>query len=106
MPLSTTAKFVVQMLTGIGIEECEHVAEIRQIEPSGHECPACKEAGERWVHLRMCMSCGYIGCCDSSPSMHMRAHAEQTGHPIIRSIEGRESWLWCYSHERLVRRKF
>lgn len=105
MPLSTTVKFVVQMLTGIGVQECEHMGEITPVEPSTHECAECRAAGARWVHLRMCMTCGFVGCCDSSPLMHMRAHAEQTGHPIIRSIEGKESWLWCYPHERLVRPK-
>jgi uncharacterized UBP type Zn finger protein len=105
MPLFTDIKFVVQMMTGIGVRECEHVSEMNQVESSIHECVDCKEAGTRWVHLRMCMTCGYVGCCDSSPLTHMRAHVESTGHPIARSIEGKESWLWCYPHERLIRRK-
>ena len=105
MPLSTTVKFVIQMLTGIGVHECEHVDQMNPVEPSSDECAGCKAAGTKWVHLRMCMTCGYVGCCDSSPLRHMRTHIEQTGHPIARSIEGNESWLWCYPHKRLVRRK-
>ena len=105
MSIQTNLKFVGQMLTGIGIHECKHVSEIKPVETTTHECADCKAAGAEWVHLRMCMTCGYIGCCDSSSLRHMRTHAEQTGHPIIRSIEDNESWLWCYPHERLIRRK-
>lgn len=104
MSLRNTLKFVGQMLTGVGVRGCDHMKEIASIEPSTRECAACLAAGVRWVHLRMCMTCGYAGCCDSSPLTHMRAHVDETGHPIVRSIEGNESWLWCYPHDRLVRR--
>ena len=52
--------------------------------------------GSTWVHLRMCMSCGKIGCCDSSPNRHATHHANESGHPIIRSAEPGEDWSWCY----------
>jgi uncharacterized UBP type Zn finger protein len=52
---------------------------------------------ERWVHLRMCLACGHVGCCDSSPGKHATRHFETTGHPLMRSIERGESWLWCYA---------
>jgi uncharacterized UBP type Zn finger protein len=59
-------------------------------------CEACLEIGSTWVHLRMCMSCGKIGCCDSSPNRHATRHAGESGHPIIRSAEPGEDWSWCY----------
>jgi uncharacterized UBP type Zn finger protein len=106
VPFRTTLKFAGQFLSGIGVHECEHVSEMISVEPpDARECAGCRAAGKKWVHLRMCMTCGYVGCCESSSLSHMRAHAEQTGHPIARSIERWESWLWCYKHERLVRRR-
>lgn len=106
MALATNLKFVAQMLTGLGVRDCEHVGQLGNVEPpSIPECDDCKAAGTDWVHVRMCMSCGYVGCCDSSSLAHMRAHAGSTGHPLARSIEGKESWVWCYPHERLVRRR-
>lgn len=105
MPVISTLKFIGQMLTGIRIAPCEHLEEVRITDPTTDECAACAAASEDWVHLRMCLVCGYVGCCDSSRLKHMTGHVEQTGHPIARSIERRESWVWCYPHERLVRRK-
>ena len=62
-------------------------------------CEECLKTGDRWVHLRMCQSCGKIGCCDSSPNRHATAHNHETGHPIIRSAEPGEEWSWCYADE-------
>ena len=62
-------------------------------------CEECLKTGGRWLHLRMCMSCGAIGCCDSSPNRHARRHAGETGHPIIRSAEPGEDWSWCFVDE-------
>lgn len=61
MPTFTPLKFIGQMLTGIGIHECEHVSEMNPVEALTHECADCKAAGAKWVHLRMCMTCGYVG---------------------------------------------
>lgn len=105
MPLLTTLRFVGQMLFGIGIQECEHLREVAAHEPAAHECADCIAAGAKWFHLRMCATCGYVGCCDSSSLKHMTSHAAETGHPVARSIEGKESWAWCYFHDRLVSRK-
>jgi hypothetical protein len=58
-------------------------------------CEDCLAIGGRWVHLRMCMSCGKIGCCDSSPNRHASKHARVDGHPILRSAEPGEDWSWC-----------
>ena len=62
-------------------------------------CEECLKTGDTWVHLRMCMTCGEIGCCDSSPNRHARRHAAATGHPIVRSAEPGEEWSWCFVDE-------
>ena len=65
-------------------------------------CPDCLDAGrDVWAHLRMCLECGHVGCCDSSPYKHATAHHEATGHPVMRSFEPGESWRWCYVDRRL-----
>ena len=62
-------------------------------------CEECLKTGDTWVHLRMCMTCGEIGCCDSSPNRHARRHTAATGHPIGRSAEPGEEWSWCFVDE-------
>ncbi|MEV4314124.1 UBP-type zinc finger domain-containing protein [Actinocrispum sp. NPDC049592] len=62
-------------------------------------CEDCLKVGGRWVHLRLCLACGHVGCCDSSPAKHASAHAAESGHPVIRSFEPGETWRWCYVHE-------
>ena len=59
-------------------------------------CAECLEGGTPWCHLRICLECGHVGCCDSSPRQHASAHARETGHPIIRSVQPGEDWSWCY----------
>jgi uncharacterized UBP type Zn finger protein len=59
-------------------------------------CAECLEAGTPWCHLRICLECGHVGCCDSSPSKHATAHARETAHPLIRSVQPGEDWSWCY----------
>jgi uncharacterized UBP type Zn finger protein len=66
-------------------------------------CEECLATGGRWVHLRMCQSCGHIGCCDNSPGRHATGHHHATGHPIIRSVEPGEDWSWCYLDELMFR---
>ncbi|MDI9918899.1 UBP-type zinc finger domain-containing protein [Rhodococcus sp. IEGM 1379] len=62
-------------------------------------CQECAELGEdTWSHLRICLSCGHVGCCDSSPHQHATNHFQETGHPVMRSHEPGESWRWCYVH--------
>lgn len=78
---------------------CTHIAFIRDVDPSANGCADCLAIGSWWVHLRMCMTCGHVGCCDSSPNLHASAHARTTDHPIIRSLESGEDWLWCYIDE-------
>ena len=62
-------------------------------------CEECLKIGSRWVHLRMCMTCGKIGCCDASPNRHARTHAAEDDHPIARSAEPGEEWSWCFVDE-------
>jgi predicted ester cyclase len=75
---------------------CGHLASANVFEPSTDECAQCVAAGGFWPALRMCLVCGFVGCCDTSVSKHMRQHYEATGHPIFRSIRLREGWTWCY----------
>ena len=75
---------------------CTHVTEVQGVTPSGDGCVECLAAGGRWVHLRVCMTCGHVGCCDSSPSKHATAHFHTTDHPLIQSYEPGEAWWWCY----------
>jgi len=78
------------------IRACGHVAEHGALQPASATCQACGPDGHLAVKLRMCLTCGTVGCCDSSPQRHARGHFEATGHPLIRSIEPGESWAWCY----------
>jgi uncharacterized UBP type Zn finger protein len=79
--------------------ECTHTEWIHDVTPSAEGCEDCLRIGGFWVHLRMCMTCGHVGCCDSSPNKHASLHARGSGHPIVRSIEPGENWLWCYIDE-------
>jgi uncharacterized UBP type Zn finger protein len=80
-------------------ETCTHLDQVRDVAPGAEGCEECLAAGGRWVHLRMCMSCGHIGCCDSSPGRHATAHHRGSAHPLIRSFEPGEDWWWCYADE-------
>lgn len=79
---------------------CAHLDQIRQVTPSSFEgCSDCLASGGQWVHLRLCLTCGRVGCCDSSPNRHASKHAAEHGHPLISSFEPREGWSWCYVDE-------
>ncbi|HTK62765.1 MAG TPA: UBP-type zinc finger domain-containing protein [Pseudonocardia sp.] len=75
---------------------CAHLEAVNDVRPGDEGCHECLQAGGRWVHLRMCVSCGHIGCCDSSPGKHATGHYRQTEHPLVRSFEPGEDWFWCY----------
>ncbi len=75
---------------------CSHIDQIRDVEPSAPGCEECLASGSYWVHLRICLSCGHIGCCDSSPNKHATKHFHTTRHAIIQSFEPGEDWRWCY----------
>lgn len=76
--------------------ECTHLNQIKVTHTNKHYCEDCVKTGDAWVHLRMCLTCGHVGCCDSSPNRHATKHYMAINHPLIRSIEPGESWLWCY----------
>lgn len=78
------------------VRECSHLDTIAHTTTARTECRRCVEEGTTTVHLRMCLVCGEPGCCDSSEGRHARRHFEETGHVLIRSIEPRERWVWCY----------
>jgi len=75
---------------------CSHLDQISDVSPSAEGCEDCLRIGSEWLHLRLCMSCGHVGCCDQSPKRHARAHARKTKDPIIRSLEPDEDWMYCY----------
>lgn len=75
---------------------CQHLDQIQAVVPSANGCEECLETGDTWVHLRLCMTCGHVGCCDDSKNKHATRHFMQTGHPIIKSFEPGEEWGWCY----------
>jgi uncharacterized UBP type Zn finger protein len=82
---------------------CTHLDQIVPVAPETlGECPECVAAGGTWVHLRACLGCGHVGCCDSSPARHATAHFHATGHPVMRSIEPGEHWGYCFPDELLV----
>jgi hypothetical protein len=80
---------------------CTHLdrIELVQLPESIEGCEDCLRMGGSWVHLRMCQTCGHVGCCDSSPNRHASAHARDEEHPIVRSAERGENWSWCYVDE-------
>jgi uncharacterized UBP type Zn finger protein len=82
---------------------CAHLDRIQDVTPDSTEgCTDCLAIGSRWVHLRMCLSCGHVACCDSSPNRHATAHSTATTHPVIRSMEPGEDWRWCYVDRTVV----
>ena len=82
---------------------CEHLDHIVPVTPSADGCEDCLKIGGRWVHLRMCQTCGKVGCCDSSPHRHATTHHHESGHPVVRSVEPGEDWSWCYPDELMFR---
>jgi uncharacterized UBP type Zn finger protein len=79
---------------------CSHLDQIRDVTPDPPDgCKECLELDDSWVHLRICLTCGHVGCCDNSRNRHATKHFHATGHPIIRSFEPGETWAWCYVDE-------
>jgi uncharacterized UBP type Zn finger protein len=78
---------------------CAHFDQIRDVTPQTDGCEECLAAGTEWVHLRLCMFCGHVGCCDDSPHRHATKHFHSTTHPVIKSFEPGEDWMWCYVDE-------
>src|SRR5262249_3571692 len=87
---------------GIATVSCAHLEMVLDPPPRAQGCEECLRLGERWVHLRMCLTCGYLGCCDASRPPHARAHFWATQHPLVRSLEPGEAWRWCYLDDTAV----
>jgi uncharacterized UBP type Zn finger protein len=87
------------------VSSCTHLdqVELAELPAEVAGCEECLASGDRWVHLRMCQTCGHVGCCDSSPNRHATAHFAATGRPIVRSAEPGEDWSWCYVDEVMFR---
>jgi uncharacterized UBP type Zn finger protein len=80
---------------------CSHLntIEVTELPASVEGCEDCLREGGLWLHLRICLACGHVGCCDDSPNRHATAHAHSKEHPLIRSLEPGEEWSWCYEDE-------
>ncbi|TMQ07909.1 MAG: UBP-type zinc finger domain-containing protein [Deltaproteobacteria bacterium] len=83
---------------------CDHVeqAQIRRVKRPARGCEDCLKIGGQWVHLRACLTCGHVSCCDSSPNRHATKHFQTTRHPIVTSVEVGEDWTWCYIDEQFL----
>ena len=79
--------------------ECGHLDQIKITRVTKDFCEDCVKTGSDWMHLRMCLTCGHVACCDQSPNKHATAHFHHTRHPLIRSAEPGENWTWCYVDE-------
>lgn len=82
--------------------ECVHLDQVSEMQTPASECVACVEAGDSWIHLRMCLTCSHVGCCDSSKNQHATRHHHTTNHPIVASMEPGEAWAWCYIDQILL----
>jgi uncharacterized UBP type Zn finger protein len=78
---------------------CKHLSQVKEVTPSARGCEDCLKMGATWMHLRLCLECGHVGCCDDSPNRHATKHFNSTKHPIIKSFEPGENWGWCYIDE-------
>jgi uncharacterized UBP type Zn finger protein len=85
--------------------DCAHLdsVQITELPESIDGCEECLQSGDKWCHLRICLSCGHVGCCDSSPNRHATKHSEATGHPIMRSVQPGEDWAWCFVDRTMLR---
>lgn len=81
---------------------CSHLDQVRYVSANKDGCEECLKMGDSWVHLRLCMTCGHVGCCDSSKNKHATKHFRKTKHPIMRSLETGENWGWCFVDEVMI----
>ncbi|HEV2645445.1 MAG TPA: UBP-type zinc finger domain-containing protein [Acidobacteriaceae bacterium] len=81
---------------------CKDLVNSKYTAPKSQVCAECVALGDEWVHLRTCLACGHVGCCDSSKNRHATKHFKTTGHPVICSAQPGERWLWCYVHEQMA----
>ena len=81
---------------------CTHTGEIKTTKTHTKVCEDCVKTGDSWVHLRLCLTCGHVACCDSSKNKHATRHFHASRHPLVRSIEPGESWVWCYVDQMMA----
>jgi uncharacterized UBP type Zn finger protein len=81
---------------------CSHLSGLNPVPPRAPGCEECLKTGSPWVHLRACLSCGHVGCCDSSPGRHATRHFHLTTHPLVASLEPGEDWMWCYVDQVMI----
>lgn len=84
---------------------CNHLSRIRPVQPVAQGCPECTRLGMSWVELRMCLSCGHVGCCERSEGRHAEWHSQTSGHPLVRSFQQGQDWTWCYEDACYVDRE-
>jgi hypothetical protein len=102
--LMSSARAALQRSRSSTAPACTHLDQIRDVSRGSKGCEQCLALGDTWVHLRMCMTCGQVGCCDSSKNRHASRHAHENApnHQIIRSLEPGERWLWCFADAMTV----
>jgi len=83
------------------VAPCTHIDQIKVTDTAKRVCEDCVKIGDRWVHLRLCLECGHVACCDSSKNKHATKHFHRTKHPLVRSLEAGEAWVWCYVDETI-----
>lgn len=84
------------------MQACEHQASVKTVTPKTFGCEECLEIGQTWLHLRLCRTCGHVGCCDQSVGRHATAHFHATEHPVIEGYDPPEGWGWCYVDEIFI----
>ena len=81
---------------------CTHKDQVKEVTPMSDGCVDCLKTGDTWVHLRLCLTCGYVGCCNDSKNKHSSIHYAAVSHPLIKSFQPGEDWVWCYPDEALL----
>lgn len=81
---------------------CSHLGQVQEVGDPGRVCEDCIKTGDKWVHLRQCLTCGHVGCCDSSKNKHATRHFNETDHAVMRSAEPGDHWVWCYVDRQIV----
>lgn len=87
---------------GLDTKGCNHFSQVNDVTPSAWGCEDCLKMGDEWVNLRLCLTCGYVGCCDNSKNKHATGHFHSTKHPVIVSYQPEERWLWCYVDQTMI----
>ena len=88
---------------GRAAKDCTHRDQIRDVTPNSDGCEECLAMGDTWIHLRLCLTCGHVGCCNDSKNKHAFKHYHATHHPLVKSMEAGEDWIWCFADEVMVK---